>query len=1015
MMRRRWLESCVVVGALLCAILFAAAGDAYAAKKRITVNEKMISLPDLLRKIADQAGSQLVMTPGVDQMVPVANFRNRPWDEAMRDIVTNAGFNIWIEGDCAVVSRDSLGLQTSRLALIPEVSPDKKITLNYENAALPIVLDRISSEVGISILMVPGRGEDLIASKLPGRRTLSINLRNIHWRKALELVAASAGCSVEAVADGVYVVRSLSVVLKAANRPIQDILRDISEQSGINVVISPKVKGNVTVNLDGVPWAEALDAIVTSLGLSWTRHSENTILITGETRDLKMVFSFLKVNYLSGRVVRDVLAGLIGRSEASEMMGSDNQEPPFVLMLNLEPHHLRTMQQYISEHDRPAVASAPLEFDLSRIQIRIRTPEGVLSYSSSLPDTMKMLFYREFQGVVFAVLTEHGRTSFMPIVDKVMIEDTPENLTYVEQMVLKKFPPLERDKPGRELVGKEYGVNIASSDDMARVLRARMGPYLTVEALDGAVHIRATLRQHKRVQEILKSYDAEVVRMEYNVLYGQIDSLAALLKSRLSPLAAIEIDPLTRIIIVEAPVPDQRYTEKFLRVQDAPDDDAISVKVFKLNFAKAEELSATLEKFLKSTAALFERVQADSYDDADQALTGMAESMGAGTGSSGDGAKSLSGRIDAVVLADVNSNSLIVTAKGRDMPKIQNLIDKLDREPKQVLILGRIIETTVFNLTDIGLDVRIAGGISGATLPTTIPFEKRQMRLYDEIIPDKNPTDIGTGSSDIFPPGRLFGYADPKSFQSFGVLSFGQLSATLELLDSAMDTKLISSPRIVILDNHTAKFVVSESQEYRKRGKVTEGEGGQVAFEYEYAIAEDKISIEVTPQITPNGKILMTLKPEVNTLVGFDEIENPDGTKDKLPIEVKRMTETKVIVDDGMTLVLAGLVRNWVGSQRNQIPFLGSIPILGRLFRKELNEVQKRNLLFFFTPIIMKSGGTYDAGIAEIRSAYTKLANTEKKDLIDWDRGKSRTSSRRTKSDGGSRTWRGKERRSGRR
>ena len=63
MMRRRWLRNCVAVGILMCAVLFAAAGDAYAARGRISISEKMISLPDVLRKIADQAGVQLVMTP----------------------------------------------------------------------------------------------------------------------------------------------------------------------------------------------------------------------------------------------------------------------------------------------------------------------------------------------------------------------------------------------------------------------------------------------------------------------------------------------------------------------------------------------------------------------------------------------------------------------------------------------------------------------------------------------------------------------------------------------------------------------------------------------------------------------------------------------------------------------------------------------------------------------------------------------------------------------------------------
>ncbi len=1001
---RKWFANCVTAGLLLCAVLLTAVGDADAARRGVSVSGQMASAADILRDVAEQAKIQLVMTAGVDTVVSkiTVSIRNRPWDEVMRQVAAKAGLYIWIEGDCAVVSKDKLGAQP-RLSLVPEVSPPTKVTLNYERAAMEVVLEKIASEAGISILIMPGKGEDLIAAKLPGRRTISLNVRNVHWRKALELVARSAGCRVETVADGMYAVSSLSVVIKAVNRPIQDVINDISEQSGINVVVSPKVKGNVTVNLDGVPWAEALDAIVTSLGLSWRQYRENTVIVTGEPMELTTAIGFYDINYLPFERVRGALGAMIGIKEAWEMLGGGEPKPPFVLMLKLEPHMLRAMESFLAKYDRPAPGT-PIEFDLSYLQITVDTTGGILEYDSNMQDVQKMLFYRKFRRAIAPVLSEQGETSFIPIVDKVMVKDVPRNLTYVEQIVLKTFPPIETPELGEQLVGKEYTISISDAGDIVKVLRAQVKPGLNVKAKGAkAIVVSATVREHKRVQEILAAYDVDVVRKEYNVLYKSIDSLIPLLRSRLSPLAVIETDPLTKTVIIEAPMPDQVYTEKFMKVQDVPAADAISVKVFKLNFAKADELAAILKEFLESTTKLLAKIEPIPSPDADtSAPTGVPDS------DTGDGSDPLSNKIvtmsqstfaakiEAVVIADVSTNSLIVTASGADMPKIQDLIEKLDGEPRQVLIIGRIIETTVHDFSDIGLDISLAGGISGASVPTTIPFDKRQIKLYDDIVPGKHPFEIGTGEDHEYPASSLFAYPDADLFRQFGLLSFANLGATLSLLETMGNTKLISSPRIVIVDNNTATFQVSESREYRKRGSVTTGDGGQVAYEYEYAVAEDKISIEVTPQITPNGKILMTLKPEVVTFIEFDEIMNFDGTVDKLPRQVSRSTETKVIVDDGMTLVLAGLVSDWSRNSDTQVPFLGKIPLLGRLFRKEIDEQSTRNLVFFFTPIIMKDDGSHVREIAKVKTSYGKLGEIEKTEIVEWDREAAETPRKRT-------------------
>ncbi|MFC1671753.1 secretin and TonB N-terminal domain-containing protein [Planctomycetota bacterium] len=976
-------------------ILLLPAADALAAAKKVTVSQQNVSIAHVLKNIAEQASVQLVMTTGVDAIVSV-NVKGQPWDEAIRQIAAKQGYHVWIEGNAVVVSKEKIGRQLS-LDLVPEVGPAKLISLNFERISLATVLEKIATEVGINILMLPGKGEDLAAQKLPGRDVINVQIKDVHWRKALELVVRIAGCKVEAVADNVYVVKSLDIVVKAADRSVRDVIKDISDQSGINVVVSQKVQGTVTVSLDGVPWAEALDAIVTSLGLTWRQHGENTIIVSGETRKLETDVAFYNVSYLDGDKVAIAMKAIQG-DEAKEL-GVEGLEAPWVLIINDKPHVLRKVEEFLRKYDRPAVSDSPLEFDLSKIEISI---DNMGRYSANMPDQQKTLYYRRFKKVISPVMSDQGRATFLPIVDKVMVIDVPQNLTYVQEIAGRTFPPIRKpvitEKGG---VGKDYEVLVVDPKKMARTLRAKVAADLQVEAFDNGVAVRTTMRQHKKVQRILKAYDTESVREEYSILYKTLDQIAPLLKQRLSALAVVETDALTRSIILEAPKPDHVYTEKFLKVQDVPEADAISVKVYKLKFAKADGLASIIQKFLKSTADLFEeeeeKIAVEGEDTAEGAkeLEGAAapdkpekeEDEAEGTESAvPTSVSTLVGKIEAVVLADVASNSLIVTARGEDMPKIQDLIERLDDEPKQVLVLGRIVETTMTDFSDIGIDWHIAGTISGASLPTSFPFNKRNQKWSQELVPDKNPGETGITDEDLYPPNQLFAYGEEDSFKNFGTLSMAQLSVTLAFLESSRDTKLISTPRLVILDNTTASFLVTETREYRKRGQVTEGDGGQIAFEYEYANAEEKISMEVTPQITPNDKVLLSLKPEVTSFVEFDEIANPDGTTDKLPVQVQRTAETKVIVGDGMTLVLAGLVRDWGRNADNRVPFLGRVPVLGRLFSKEIKEKTQRNLLFFFTPIIMRDDESHELRAANVRAAYEAPDKPEAAEIVRWDK-----------------------------
>ncbi len=364
---------------------------------------------------------------------------------------------------------------------------------------------------------------------------------------------------------------------------------------------------------------------------------------------------------------------------------------------------------------------------------------------------------------------------------------------------------------------------------------------------------------------------------------------------------------------------------------------------------------------------------------------------------------------------DTRSNALIVT----DIPRVINDMDKmikddLDSITQQVLIEARFIEASVGTTEKTGIDWNPTISASGSKRPTTFPFNNiyspataggmfptptyttsytsptaGTAATAPTFTPDPNnpgtfittpglPAVPGTPGyttiTSAFPfKGQdqgIFGNALPISLASFpsaqssdfayGTLDFSQFKATLNLLMTDSHTKVISSPRIVTLDNKRARIQVGETRRVATSQQQTATTTG-VQTSYTYEAKDVGVILDVTPHVTPDRHIRMELKPEVSSVTGYEP-----GTD--IQIIGKRIAETELMVKDGQTIVLGGLMQNAKTEATSKIPFLGDLPFLGKLFsHKNIDPNSKTELLIFVTARILNENDrgalAYKSGI----------------------------------------------------
>ncbi|RAU46629.1 MULTISPECIES: type IV pilus secretin PilQ [unclassified Pseudomonas] len=271
------------------------------------------------------------------------------------------------------------------------------------------------------------------------------------------------------------------------------------------------------------------------------------------------------------------------------------------------------------------------------------------------------------------------------------------------------------------------------------------------------------------------------------------------------------------------------------------------------------------------------------------------------------------------ITVDERTNNIIAYQTQDRLDELRRIVSQLDIPVRQVMIEARIVEANVDY--DKSLGVRWGGS-----------------RTSGNFTAGGSGTVTGVGNTNG--PYVDLGVSDPTSSIGLGFLTNNTiLDLELTAMEKTGNGEVVSQPKVVTSDKETAKILKGTEVPYQEASS-----SGATSVSFK----EASLSLEVTPQITPDNRIIMEVKvtkdePDyVNTVLGVPPIK-------------KNEVNAKVLVSDGETIVIGGVFSNTQNKVVDKVPYLGDVPYVGRLFRRDVVTESKSELLVFLTPRIMNN------------------------------------------------------------
>jgi len=290
------------------------------------------------------------------------------------------------------------------------------------------------------------------------------------------------------------------------------------------------------------------------------------------------------------------------------------------------------------------------------------------------------------------------------------------------------------------------------------------------------------------------------------------------------------------------------------------------------------------------------------------------------------------------VFADVRSNTLIIRDIPSSIPKIDDLLRQLDRKSQQVEIDARVVQASRSFARDVGTQFGFSTPLNNAGT-TALGGLAGNTSFVSPIVHSNAPpfSTTATGGSSI-PLNTNLGATAPTSGFSFSAQGHNYaIDFMLSLMESRGMGKVLSEPKGVTQNNE--KLTVKQGQQIPIQTTIN----NTISVQYVDAV----LKLEVTPQVTSEGTILLSVTVE-NTQIDTG-IPAINGT----PALDTQSTQTKVLINDGGTIVIGGVVVTNQTSSVDQVPLLGSVPLIGNLFKHTTVNVSTQELLFFVTPRIL--------------------------------------------------------------
>lgn len=499
---------------------------------------------------------------------------------------------------------------------------------------------------------------------------------------------------------------------------------------------------------------------------------------------------------------------------------------------------------------------------------------------------------------------------------------------------------LAKDKQpvNESFIARLISLTNISSEDALRFIQpliskdghaSSFGPGNLILVIDSGLNI-------EKISTILNNIDQPMVKEGPEIIFLQHSSADAIAKILNEGLRKTR--PAVQPISMDEPkaIADQRLNavvlfgdrgarqsmKSLISLLDIKAPDTLGrINIYFLENADATELAKVLDNILKGSQLQKQQITGGAAVTPFEAVGGIS------------------------ITADKASNSLIIVASPADYYNLSQIIKQLDRKRRQVYVEAMIIEASIDNLRELGMKWRLTAKHKGE--PVIIGgFGTISSSSITNII--QGLEGVSLGGLGNFIRDIPITTIDERGNVISNNITIPGFAALFSLNEFKDVINILSTPQILTSDNKEAEIVVGENVPF-----ISKRERDLTTTNTVLSSIERKdvgITLKLTPQITEGDYVKLDIYQEISSLKQTSE----NILINVGPTTTKRSTKTSVVVKDGQTVVIGGLIQERDEININKMPLLGDIPLLGMIFRNEQKSKKKTNLLVFLTPYIVK-------------------------------------------------------------
>lgn len=535
---------------------------------------------------------------------------------------------------------------------------------------------------------------------------------------------------------------------------------------------------------------------------------------------------------------------------------------------------------------------------------------------------------------------------------------------------------------GDQIVTEVFRLQFESAQQLVATLRPLITPNNVINAFPASNSIVITdyASNLARIRKVVASVDqpqpsqVTAIKLRYAAAIdvGQaVQRLMPELAQPPSPGAAprvtLNVDTRTNSLLVRADNPALAMRMRDLAEKmDVPTAAGGNIRVVYLKNAQAERLAESLRAIVTGqpvapragTTAGISGAAPPGGPPGAPSLPPSAPSAIPTASTGGGQASSVAGALaSASIQAYPETNSLVIIAPDAVYQALRGVIEQLDSRRAQVYVEALIVEVSATKAAEFGIQWQALPSSLGSTNATQgFGIQNFNATPGSNIgQAGRDPTTIGQGLS----LGILRGTVTIAGAQILNI------AALIRALETDTTANILSTPTLLTLDNEEAKIQVGQNIPIVTGSFSTlSGAGGAVVNPFQTFERRDiGVTLKIRPQIAEGGTVKMTLYQEVSSIFNAT---NPTGI-----ILNKRSIESQVLVDDGQIIVLGGLISDDVETNKQAVPGLGDIPILGLLFRYDQRQRIKTNLMIFLRPVVLRDAPT-SAGLTADRYDFIR-------------------------------------------